>query len=134
MPQPRLIHPVTLVILPINKGDTVYDGAAREPVKQVSRSEPVSVPAQVQWSKLSDPQPNRGGVQEKSSGYVIFRTIDLEIRSYWPQRGDRITSIGTKYTNQHLYLTGQEPAGHYDGDPKLLVFNFEDRQPTQRSG
>jgi hypothetical protein len=90
--------------------------------------------AQVQWIKKQEPVVNRGGVQEKSSGYLIFSVTELETMGYTPRRGDRITEIGRRQINLDLYLTENEPCGHYDGENWLLKFDFEDRLPSRRAG
>ena len=126
--EPDLIHEVDVVIEPVDKAATVYHSRAREPVKQVARSASVTVGAQVQWVKQDDGSPTRGGAEEGSSGYLVFRRTDLEAKGYDPKRGDKVTSIDTQ-TGLQLFLMGREPAGHYGGTNKLLLMNFGDRQP-----
>lgn len=130
MPRPRLIHPVDVTIQPKDAGATAYRPNAREPVKTVARSVDIELPAQVQWYAKATPEVGRAGVTEGHRGYLIFHVDDLAALEYTPRQGDKVTVIGA-ITGLAVYLTAQEPAGHYDGQHWLLKVNFEDKAPPR---
>lgn len=128
---PRLLHPITVVVEKFSSASTVYDEDAYEPVKQASRSESVTLPAQVLWGTKDGVEPSTLGLQDTDDGYVLFRKLDMDAIGYKPQRRDRITSIGT-LTGLKLYITGVRPRGHYpdQGGYSLWQCNFKDRAPV----
>lgn len=128
---PRLLFPVEVTIVPIDKASTEYNRLAREPVRQVARSPAITIEAQVSWTNLNRPNVERRGVEEKTSGYLVLRVVDLEEQGYTPVRGDRVTSIPGVIGD--FYLTTFEPCATRGGAHTLLVAYFEDRQPTRGS-
>lgn len=130
MALPNLLFPVDVTLSPIDTSATEYDRRAREPVLQVARAASVTLEAQVVWNSVGRASPNRGGIQEKSAGYLVFRQVDLDDAGYVPARGDRITSI-PGYSGAWFFVSF-EPAATRGGAPTLLIANFEDRQPTRR--
>ncbi len=155
MPQPRLIHPISVVIQPIDRTDTVYDPYAREPVGQVVREgestgtgSEVTVKAQISYysasAKQDYPMPQNYGMEEKTMGYIACRYKDLVAGGLVEEsgglytkvkikRGDRITQIGKESVN--YYITGYKPFGHYPRQKQTLIqINFEDRHPSDQQG
>lgn len=130
MPRPRLLHPVPVVIQPSDLAATDIRANAREPVKTVARASEVNTEAQIQWTRRRDPNNTRSGMKEDASGYLLFRKTDLAELEYTPTQGDQITAIGD-LTGLSLYMTSQEPAGHYDGQHWLLLVNFTDKVPAR---
>lgn len=131
MPRPRLLHPVEVVIEPIDVAATVYRPNAREPIKTVARKTTVSVSAQVQWNKNRAPDAIRAGIAETASGYFIFLKSDLSDASYVPRHGDRVITIADTPQPISLYLKDQEPCGHYDGEYWMLRVDFVDKAPAR---
>ena len=126
---PNLIFPVDVIVEPIDRSSTLYDEDTREPIYQVKRGTQVILEAQVQWTEYNRGSPGRGGVEHKSSGYLVFRQADLESLGYDPQRGDKIVEI-PGFTGA-FYMHSFEPAGHRRGRNQLLLAFFSDRQPTR---
>lgn len=139
MPIPRLIHPTTVTIEQLDRAATLYDDDAREPIGQAARKAPVVLQAQVLWggggAQEDSPDPQEAGIREKSSGYLLFRVVDLAAAAVTLQREDRITSIGI-LAGLNLYLTEFHPMAYYpdQGGHTLLKCFFEDRAPVKQVG
>jgi hypothetical protein len=128
---PRLIHPVQITIEQVDKPATLYDKDAREPVQQVARKTPVTLPGQVSYGSSSDFSPSATGPQSGEDGYVAFLARELERRDVTLVVGDRIRHIGK---NEHdAYVTRVQPRGHYPeyGHTYIRAY-FADRQPAKR--
>ena len=140
MPTPRLIHPVPIFIRQIERSLTPQDDDAREPVGQVYRNQkPIKLMGQVRYLDATDaPAATPGGVIEHSSGYVLFRTLDLRARRIELQRGDRIVQIGEGALADEvdLYITQKPIRGHYPQHQggTLQKFFFSDRKPSRQRG
>ena len=67
-----------------------------------------------------------------STGYVVFRYIDLNAREITLQLDDRFVSLGG--VDCDLYIVSFRPMGHYpdQGGPTLLKALFDDRQPMRQ--
>ena len=133
MVQPRLIHPVPVVIEQFLPSQTIVDDDFREPVQHAARAAQVTVDGQPKWGADESSQPTRGGVEEGSDGYVLFRYKDLDDAGVTLKRSDRFVSIGG--LNTDVYITRLRPEGHYtdQGGPTLIKAFFADRQPSRQA-
>lgn len=112
MPVPNLLHPVD-VILRIRRSDlTLMDEDFEEPIGKVARDEEITLPGQIYWQDQVWEMGNTG-VQERTLGYCLFRTMDLQAASqgYTLEQGDQIIKIGNLDVNYYLYRF--EHRGHY---------------------
>ena len=126
MPRPRLIHPVSVTVQPLDRTNTHLDRDAREPIPAQARAAAVTIKAQVHWSRLRDVVPEAAGPVEKRDGWLVFLRSDLEAASWTPGPGDRVTAI--EGVTAHLYLTGDaQQRGQYAGRHNLVRCDFEDR-------
>lgn len=134
MPQPRLIHPVPVVLVQTNASGTLYDPDTREPIQDVARTAPVTLQGQVNWEGDKQLRNGETGAEEGSLGYVVFRLSDLKARGIEIKREDRFTELGKGYA-ANVYVVKIQPMGHYPGQqgPTLLKVYFQDRMPTKRS-
>ena len=127
---PNLLHPVPVQIEQIDKGTTIYDDDAREPVQRAERKAVVTVPGQANYGSSSNQQYGSGGPREGEGGYVLFRVRDLAAKSITLQSDDRLIGIGE--LGQDGYITRLQPRGHYPAYGHTLVrAYFSDRQPTK---
>jgi hypothetical protein len=127
---------------------TVFDPVAREPVRQLWHAgegpglgSAVDLLAQVNWDRegrIGEPRSHAGGVQETTTGYLLFRVADLLAAGVATAnsdgtlnlgiaRGDRITRIGRRAVD--LYVTFFRDVGNYpdQGGATLLEVQFADR-------
>lgn len=132
MPIPNLSHPVPIIIRQLDKATTLYDDDYREPIQQSRRLAAVTIPGQVSWGNDKRLVETRGGVELTSTGYVVFRYVDLNGMGITLQLDDRITSMGGVTCD--LYIVSFRPMGHYPdvGGPTLLKALFDDRQPMRQ--
>ena len=150
MTVPNLIHPVPVEIQRVVAGVTVMDPVSREPVRQLWKSGQgpgtgtvFSGEAQVNWmdGQIGKPQLRRGGEEEKSTGYLLFRVFDLLFAGVATEnadgtytlgfaRGDRIVRIGRRRCN--LYVLFFRDVGNYPDElgSTLLEVDFTDRAPS----
>lgn len=130
---PTLIHPVPVILEPLNAATAPRDEEARELVHGARRGTKVRISAQVSWSLKDDPTDHPAGVVEISKGYVLVRRRDLERMNLTIARGDRISKIGVQAVD--VYVTGTQPRGHYpdQGGHTLLRVYWGDRQPVRRA-
>lgn len=131
MPIPNLIHPVPIVIEPIDKPNTEYDEDFREPIQLVARKATKTVPGQVMWSVDKRIQYTRGGNRYDADGYVLFRYVDLVKEGVTLSISDRLVSIGGLTTN--VYIQYFQPLGHYPdtGGPTIVKAFFSDKDPAK---
>lgn len=154
MTVPNLIHPVPVEIQRAVAGITVMDPISREPVRQLWKSGQgpgtgmvLSMDAQVNWldGKVASPKLTRGGVEEKSEGYLLLRVFDLLAEGVVTEnadgtyslgivRGDRIVRIGRRRTK--LYVLYFRDVGNYQDElgSTLLEVHFTDRSPSSTGG
>jgi len=147
---PNLIHPVPVEIQRVVAGVTVIDPVSREPVRTLWKSgqgpglgSSYVGEAQVNWidGQIAKPVLRRGGPEEKSTGYLLFRVFDLltdgvasenadGTYSLGLARGDRIVRVGRRSTN--LYVLFFRDVGNYPDDlgSTLLEVDFSDRAPS----
>ena len=142
MPTPRLIHPVNVTFVRLNRDEMVMDDDAREPIHGVRSgdTDTFTIPCQVSWNKFDDPQPNIGGVVTSTVGYFLARSIDMDRilgTGERIQRGDRITGYAsTSGTGEsvpcNLYVIRGDPYGHYPNEGATLYkYQVTDRDPVQ---
>ena len=103
MPTPTLIQPASVVIEPLDRTNTKYDGRTRAPIKVLKRSTSVSFDAQVQYGPTERSSAQGGGLVKQTSGYLIARKVDLDALSYVPSMGDRIATIGGFWSSGWLH-------------------------------
>jgi len=130
---PKLLHPVPVQIEQADRGSTIYDDDAREPIGQVAVSAVVTISGQVKYGSSKQLGYQSGaGVQENEKGYVLFRQRDLDAASIALEPSDRITKIGT--VDHDVYISRIMPTGHYAefGGNTLVKAFFEDRQPSKQ--
>lgn len=129
MPVPNLVHPLQVVISRKDAGATIFDADAREPIHEVARQADLTIPAQVSYNPTRTPEYQRIGANEKITGYLLFRRVDLTAKGYDPKRGDKIVSL--QGVAADLWITQTFPAGHYPGLGATLVRAFfGDRRPS----
>lgn len=148
---PNLIHPVPVTVRRQLAAATTFDDRARQPVRQLWKrgqgpgtGSEEELEAQVQWNmdkRIGEPEPQPGGVEEKTEGYLLFRILDLIAAGvvtengdgtydFGFQRGDKIVRIGRRRVN--LYVTYFRDVASYpdQGGATLLEVNFCDRAPS----
>lgn len=130
---PRLLHPVPVTIEQIDRGETLYDEDAREPIQQAARKVSKTIPGQVKWFSQFDDKPTRAGTIENASGYVLFRQVDLTAYAVELATEDRFSRIGTRDTD--VYVVSLRPVGHYpdQGGHTMIKAFFKDRQPSKQT-
>jgi hypothetical protein len=132
---PRLIHPIPIELETLSKSTTIYDEDAREPVQAAARTATKTVVGQVKWAQEYALDMAKGGPQEGSLGYILFRYVDLQAQGIELKQNDRITKIGHLETD--VYVKSLEPVGHYPDQvgASMVKAHFMDRQPSrQRRG
>ena len=133
MVQPRLLHPVPIVIQQMDQSTTMYDDDYREPIQQSQRFANVTLPGQVKWTVgLDELKMERGGVRLEAEGYVLFRYKDLKAKNITLKKDDRLITIGGVEVD--VYITKIQPMGHYPSaaGPTLVRAWFNDRQPNKQ--
>ena len=138
MPNPRLLHPILVRIVQIDKATNVVRGRAKEVVRQASRDAYIEIYAQVRRVTSDDPRAMDAGIREEEAGYMIFLTRTLLARSLTLHRGDNVIRIGENAYAEtvNLYFTRIIPHAHYPGQrgATLTQAYFSDRQPTRSAG
>jgi hypothetical protein len=131
MPIPNLIHPVPIIVEKISRSTTFYDEDAREPVQFADRPVETKIDGQVKWFDENELAATKSGPAEGSSGYVLFRQIDLTAKSLELEQNDRFTKIGLRTTD--VYVTALRPVGHYPDQAghTMIKAYFADRQPSR---
>jgi hypothetical protein len=129
MPLPRLIHPIKITISQWDVNNTVFDDDMKEPIGRSARSESIILDGQPKWTEKDAVTYSYGGVDLKSTGYVLFRYVDMNSKSWIPKRQDRITQIGHLPTE--LYVVSSKPVGHYpdQNGASLIKVYFSDMNP-----
>lgn len=140
MVMPNLIHPVPVTIEVLdqvrqedNAGDgSWFDDDFREPVQQAAREINVIVDGQIMWDLTKELQASRAGAIQDSSGYVLFRYVDLEAKSIVLKVNDRFLKLGK--IDSDVYVTALRPNAHYtdQGGATMVKAFFKDRQPSKQ--
>ena len=137
--QPRLLHPLTVVIEPLDVGSTLYDENAREQIQIVGRKLAVEISAQVEYRDFvqhgqAEARYDAGGYMGEEKGYILVRYIDAKAKSYEPRAGDKITMIGKgSITPQPMttFVHRIKPTIHKRRLGKTAVkLYFADRKPA----
>lgn len=136
MPTVDLIHPIWIMIVQFMASAQQQDTSAREPVHGARQGPTIKIQAQVKWDKRKQPSYGPGGPTQASTGYILVRHRDMARLGIHLKRGDKITQIGGGLNSavQNIYLTGEEPMGHYPGSRGSQVsrFLFEARDPGRQ--
>ena len=133
MPIPNLIHPVAVVIEPIQRSQTIVDDDYGEEFESTDYGVPVTIKGQIKWGKDDKLRPTDLGAESGSDGYVLFRKVDLATLSLSdPKQGDRISKLGT--VNVDVYVVEVRHEGHYSDQsgPTLVKAYFKDRNPAKQ--
>jgi hypothetical protein len=137
MPIPRLIHPIPVFLRKADREQTaLMDDNLNEPVGQVRREQtPIKLMAQHGNVKDSAAMATEGGVNEKSDGYLLFLTADLNAARVTIERGDRVVQIGDGDVGREVdfYIVKLKYMGHYPRQrgPTLVRAYYEDRHPSR---
>ena len=121
MPHPNLRHPVWVTVAPLSNASQLEDENMREEIQIVGRSTQFNIPGQMEYRDKDDYASAREyydprGLVVKVMGYVLVRTLDVQLRSWTPQIGDRIlaTGVGTSFEQTlDSVVTKIEPRAHY---------------------
>lgn len=136
---PRLLNPVKVKIMQIDKSSTQFNTRLRENVNIIKRNAEFEIDAQIVYKRSTvDPgkdNPNfeghqgsgLGGIVEESDGYLVLRFKDLTDLNIELKRGDKITKLAQ--INVEYFITGTRPGSHYtdQGGFTLLQVFFKDR-------
>jgi len=133
MVNPRLLHPVDIILEQLDIASTYYDDDARESIQQVARKTSVTIKGQANWGAQMELSPTKTGAREGSRGYVLFRKVDLDAAGISLKDNDRFKKIGDIDTD--VYVSRLEWLGHYPGHggPTLVKAYFEDLRPAQQT-
>jgi hypothetical protein len=133
MPVPNLIHPVPIIVEQLGTSDTLMDNDIREPIQQSVRAASKTVQGQVNWDESDGLRMAAGGNMPSSSGYVLFRFVDLDAKSIILKVNDRLLKIGHAVTN--VYITRFKLVGHYPdtGGATMVKAFFDDRTPSRQA-
>ena len=129
-PTPRLVHPVTVQIEPVDKSRSAWDTHAREEVPQLARAATVTLQAQVHWGRQRDQEPSPTGSMEHGAGWLVFTRRGLESAPYTPAPGDRVLTIDGRTVELYLLDAGLD-RGQYNSTRHLVRCTFVDRQPRR---
>jgi hypothetical protein len=149
---PRLIHPVQCVLKINNRSATRMDSDTREPLQRLKYRGQITLSGQPSGQsgdsfRKKSVDMERGGRSEKESGYILFRTVDLDTalktigstydewaNDYNGAVNDRILSFGNQRVN--AFVTRLEPIGHYadQGGSSLVKVYFTDRSSARKTG
>lgn len=134
---PRLLHPVPVYLRKKDLEYTAeYDDNLHEPIGQVRREQkPIRLRAQVKINDTDEASATQGSVNERSEGYLLFLTRELNAAKLVIERGDRVVQIGDGDNAREVdyYITKFQWRGHYPRaqGPTLLKAFFEDRHPSR---
>ena len=110
------------------------DEDAREPIGKPARTDENLV-GQIYFQDQTW-QSDREGLVDKTLGYVVFRTYDLDLASVTIAVGDKITAMGTGrgQISLPLYIYRFRYRGHHpdQGGFTLLKCWFTDRKPAKQ--
>lgn len=138
MPQPNLIHRVTMILEIQDKAATEYDHDAREAIQRVTtqRISIIAQPSMMGAGRGIDKLDfSRGGTDEEGSVYVLFRYTDLQNHPDGPfddfRPGTKVLQWG--HLPVSLYFDRTQWMGHYEdtNGPTLLKCWVTDRAPTR---
>lgn len=130
--QPRLRHPIGILVEPIDKDSTLYDEFAREEIQIVGRANQIEIPAQIKYRDANSEglgvgRKSESGWKESEQGYVLVRYIDASSKGWKPKLADRIVQIGSNTINKQdvdVQIVRLKPVGHYPGLGATMVKCF----------
>jgi hypothetical protein len=116
-----------------DNANTVVDSKFREPIQQAARKSNVTLNGQAKWFSDEELRMRKGGAEQESDGYVLFRFVDLAAAGATITQGDRIIKIGLIDTD--VYVTKLQQEGHYpdQGGATLVKAFFQDRTPAKQN-
>lgn len=133
---PRLIHPLPTEVRSVNRNATIQDDGYNEPVQVVEYDPIFTVPGQWKWLSDKELRTQDIGAVDYSTGYVLFRFVDLRALGKEIKTGDRIVAYGTgaARTPLDVYVTKLRYEGHYPDQhgPALVKAFFNDRAPERQ--
>lgn len=139
MRRPRLLHPLTVVIEPLDTASTYYDENTREQIQIIGRAPEIEIQAQVEYRDFvqhgqADATYDRGGFMGEERGYILIRYIDAAKLSYTPKLGDKIAMIGKGSDTPQpsaAFVHRLKPTIHIPRYGKTAVkLYFADRKPA----
>jgi hypothetical protein len=121
-----------VTIEPFAEEILITDDDAREIVRGARGGTPFVIPAQIAWKDREMAIYAPGGARYDDDGSILVRFVDMEALGIMITRGDRITAIG-RMTDQSLYITDQEPCGHWadQNGATMIKFYFSQRRPSR---
>lgn len=135
MPVPTLPHPVNVTIQVRRSDLTKMDDDFQEPIGKVVRDSEIILPGQIYWQNQVF-EAAKTGVQDRMTGYILFRWKDLTAQSITLKVGDKITKIGNIENmpagGPPFYIYRFEYRGHYPKLGATLVKAwFNSKQPVK---
>lgn len=131
---PNLLHPIPVFLRQIEKEKTSrMDDNLREPIGAVDRpSEAIKLMGQIKWHSQDMAVATHPGSEERSSGYILFKSSDLKREHVILNIGDKVVRIGKndKIQDVDLYFIKFEPIAHTGSGNHLTKAHFQDRQPS----
>jgi len=121
---PRLIHPVPVEILPVDRAATLWDADFNEPVNggPVQYGGAFLVAGQIRYDKLAQQEMVADGESPVSSGHIVIKASDAaKIK-----KSDKIVRVGGIAVE--LYVTEIRPGGTYGGNAHLAFVRFSSRR------
>ena len=122
MVQPRLIHPIDVVIQKINRTETEWDPDFEEPTGDsvIQYDDPMTLKGQVNYTTVS--QISTGGATwlKDSLGRIVFRKKDLAEAGIELELMDKIISIDDQEVE--YYVLEARPQGHYRHSTLVYAF------------
>lgn len=136
---PQLLHPVNIIVEPLDRSSQIEDENLREEIQIIGRSERITIPAQMEYRDKDDFATQKEmydarGMVVLVAGYFTVRTLDAQLRGWSPKLGDKIleTGVGSTFPQQlNGVIVRVEPRAHYPGlGATLLKCFFSDRKPS----
>lgn len=137
---PNLINPIFVEIKQIDETKTVYNNRKREPANRVKRSTSFKIQSQIFFGKQEyvdsaqkgqASEQNLAGAVLIAEGYIIVRSLDLQVQGKTLSPGDKLVSYGNigQEKQCEYYLIGKKDAAHYSdqGNCTLERWYFADR-------
>jgi len=124
MPLPRLLHPIKIEVLQIEK-KTKMDTVGKYPKRHVYRKK-YTFQGQVRYRSIAEPEWAGTGAADVIEGWVT--TVKNKLNNYIPKRGDKFVKFGNQDVS--VYLTNIEYLGQYKRGFTLIRLHFMDRLPV----
>ena len=122
MVQPRLIHPVNVVIQQIDRTATNWDPDFKEPIDEedVAYQDPVTLKGQVNYMSFEQMVSAPASWVKDSIGRIVFRKKDLTAAGITLDLMDKIISIDGEDVT--LFILEARPQGHYQHSTLIFAF------------